>query len=216
MELPSIGSSLVEIDAIEMKLRPTFAQAKMAIAEMLSQTEGLRKQITSDHEHAQAVRFIQNLRRFRREVSDSVIPTREQLAKAEAEVEQRLHELLDPSGEIVAALSAETQRYQIQRERDRQEAEKRINEKTESQRKASEHERGILALRAVIATARQVADNSDRSGEKQTATEIRKGLARFQALDSSPQSFQEPLRLIREVRHIIALAMQNEQVRLTG
>lgn len=211
--LPPISAGLVRIEPIEVATTEAFRAAKHALAELLHETEPLRKEITSESDLRDAQAVVQNLKRYRGEIIDVMGSAKQEIKRATDSVTDYEQSLLVVCSGIQASLSAEVMRYQQNRERARQEAEQRANTRIDAQRKSEEWSKAVLILRGEIASARQVADNSERSGESATAVEIRKGLQRFNALDSSPNSFTDPLKHSKAVRQLVATALQNEQQR---
>lgn len=210
-DVTTVKGPLLELGEISLKKTAEYDRIRDDI-EKLSQAFSPGA-IGSEADLSKAIRQTERLRELAKEIQNSIISVESEITRISDQASQYQTSLLSPLNSIIDARSHEKARYVQERERIRQAEEEAQKQRQKVSEEVSQRQNAILLLRSEIAMARQVADNSERSAEIETAKEIRLGLVRFNALDTSPGSFQNPRKDAIEVRDLVAKALQNEQKR---
>lgn len=217
-DLPTTNGDLVSIENLPIIVTPSeaFHHAKAVLTEMVRQAGQLANLIQTDEQYDEAIRILQTVKRFKKDLESGVKPSKDSLNRAKDQLMEFIHELDVPAERLEKALSAETGRYFQDRERRRREEEERLRREAELERQRLQREADLNALRAEINLAKREADNAEQRGQGETAKEIRTCLKRFNALEAAPGGYRNPLQDATEAHQAVALALQREQARIAG
>jgi chromosome segregation ATPase len=157
---------------------------------------------------------LEELRHLKKELSAHRSAAEKDLVESQTRIHSLFSRLETPINEALAYLSSESRRHKDEQDRVEREFNEQLRLKTQAEAEAHKRKDDIQSLRKQLYGARQIADNSETSGQVETAKEIRLAIQKYSNLDVNPEAYPKPMKEVETIRGIIAKAFQNEQQRL--
>jgi chromosome segregation ATPase len=218
VKIPDASVGLIEVRNLPITVEPNekFHLAKSALTAIVTQASSIVNAITTDDQYNLGIALIKQIRTFRKQAEAGVKPAKDSLNNAKDELMGYIHELDDPAAKIEKALQVETARYAEWKEQERLKEEQRRREEEERKRKAEQRRLDLQALRHEISAAQGEIARALSREEEETAKEILAVVEKFDALDSTPEAFRDPVANATAVRQAVANAKMHQAARIAA
>ncbi len=216
-KMPTGEGELVVIENRPVAVTPSeyFYKLKEAILALVEEAKGLAS-IRTDSEYERGVELIKSLSWALKGIETGMEPAKMETNGIKDQIMVYQHQLDVPTEKAKKALSIETARFSEDRETKRLAEEARLRREAEFERQRKQRKADLYALKGEIVLAKQAANDAYMRLERLTASEIRHGLKRFAALESTPGAFTEPLVDATMVKQLVAFALQHENARIAA
>ena len=220
-QVPTGSGELIHVETLPLKVEtnPAFEEAKQLLEQMVASAGSLANSITNDADYNRAMKMMQGLKIFIKNVDEGIDPVKRRINDAKDRLMALAHELDVPAKNLQTALAKETGRYSLWKQEQVRLENERLERIAEQERQRKQREADLEALMTEIGAANQEADAATGRGQGDTANEIRaaiKPLVNKLKNAATVALIQNPVQEATGVRQVVALALQHEQARIAA